>query len=513
MADRRELFPARAYRTFREGGSAALEWAMDRYRGAWWVIDEMREGATEWMADSPGCMIGGLALLLWGSMMALYVQNLLTGQLGDEAVQIAVGGLLAGTIMSLLIASVLAPLIYLVLRFIVPWVISAVIAALLFLPILIGCVLYGVGLAGLTMVELLLVVPLVLLWLTQLWYLAYWHIFYTCPHCSHRGQPLHVCPVCGEQYAHLWPSLYGHFFHICGRCETKLPTLDWLGRSKLERRCAGCGHRLDVQGRDPERLVAIVGAGSSGKTCYVMMLVRELLAGEQSNPSGMSAEIATDEDRADWEPDAAALDRGAVPAKTQEGVPRGFMLRLSRNGRRELVYLYDAAGEEYDSIRAFARHRQIEYVDGIILIVDPFALPNLRHSLDEDEVPAHGAVTPLEEIVDSAINVISLLRRPSADGRHDLPLAVVVSKGDTEPVRAVLGDIANGVPDSDRCRRALEQWGAGPSLQTIETYLRSVRYFACSALGREADGDGDAPFQATGVLEPLRWILEHRGRA
>ena len=56
-------------------------------------------------------------------------------------------------------------------------------------------------------------------------------------------------------------------------------------------------------------------------------------------------------------------------------------------------------------------------------------------------------------------------------------------------------------------RQALEQLGEGRSIRALEMKFATVRYFACSALGRMPDHRDQSPFQGTGVTEPFLWLL------
>ncbi len=419
----------------------------------------------------------------------------------------------------LVVAGLALPVAFLV--WVLSWLLPALFAVLSFLAVigirllvLAGMLVSGVLTLGLMGVELLLLIPLGVLWLGHLWYLAHWRIFYTCPsgRCSYRGQPLHVCPNCGKEYPRLRPNLFGHLYHICGRCGTRLPTLDRLGRGRLERRCAGirpdgsfCAEPLPRS--SPEWLVAVVGAGSSGKTCYGLMLVRELLRGVGHNPGLLRAEIAEERDREEWGFDAPQLEHGRAPAKTQTGIPRAVLLRLSHGRRKRLLYLYDASGEEYVRIDTFARHRQIEHIDGIILLVDPLGLPGLREEFSPADLPAHAAAEHLEDIADATINALDRMRGNGGGGHRDVRVAVVISKADVPPVCRRLGDIAQRAPGSRDCRQAIFDWDGGGALNMLETHVEQVRYFACSALGREAGERDGEPFESHGIIEPLTWIL------
>jgi len=58
---------------------------------------------------------------------------------------------------------------------------------------------------------------------------------------------------------------------------------------------------------------------------------------------------------------------------------------------------------------------------------------------------------------------------------------------------------------------ALEQLGEKRSVQAVDLKFANVRYFACSSLGRTPDPGNTSPFEATGVVEPLLWLLGLEG--
>jgi hypothetical protein len=86
-------------------------------------------------------------------------------------------------------------------------------------------------------------------------------------------------------------------------------------------------------------------------------------------------------------------------------------------------------------------------------------------------------------------------------------IAVVISKADLPAVREKIGDVREGPIRGDVCREAIVAWDGENVLRALRTRFRSVEYFACSPLGREADRRCRDPFQGSGLLEPLAWIL------
>lgn len=326
-------------------------------------------------------------------------------------------------------------------------------------------------------------------------------IFFTCPsrRCAYRGLPAYVCPSCGEAARGLWPSLYGVLEHECASCGAPMPTLDRLGRDRLERRCGGCDMPLAGRhaGRARERLVAIAGATGSGKTNYLLMAVAEAVGGAPGIRAEIDDEAQADDFCREWRNLAVG-----VPAPKTSEVASAFLLYATVGRERCQLYLYDAPGEEFASIGAMAAHQYFPLLEGIVLLVDPLSFPTVR----EREGDAR-ASPPLSEVVTSTLVAASAGKPPGRDGKVPLRVAVVVSKADLASVRERLGDIWEAMPSSETCRAAIAAWGGEPALRAIEHRFHEVAYFACSPLGRPAETNSRQPFAGRGVLEPLLWVL------
>jgi len=376
---------------------------------------------------------------------------------------------------------------------------------------------YFLALLALTAASLLVFLPL--RGSQEAWLLLR-RVTYRCPYedCAWRGLPIHVC-ACGERYPDLLPSFYGIFHHTCrhqdGKSE-KLPTLDLLGRNRLTRLCGGCKRPLihSSLGELPEWPVAVVGGAGAGKTVFLLQATRQL--GERLAERRGALRIDAAAQEAGYRSQMATLDRGQVVAKTAEAAQAiGLAVRMPPR-RRCLLYLFDAPGEDFATMRRFGQKQVVRHLHGIVLLVDPFSLPALTVYAERSGGALQASRTPLRDVVHNLIQTVNLMLLRSPHDRCDIPAAVVLSKPDALPERdhPCLADLCpvNGHrPDearSARCREALERLGEAASVRALEQKFTRLRYFACTALGRLPDPRDVRPFEPRGVAEPLLWLLD-----
>lgn len=211
-----------------------------------------------------------------------------------------------------------------------------------------------------------------------------------------------------------------------------------------------------------------------------------------------------------------AFATGAVVGKTAEYSPDAFLVNLGdASGNHALLYVYDAAGELYQQRDVLQSHQYYSYTHGILFLVDPFSLPQVRTDHQSSLTQIATQVKPSDERPQDVYDrMISTLREFSKMGKtfRKQPMAVVVTKGDAFDLATELGGdgmLGNG-SESSAIRQWLTSQGEGNLVRSIEHDFKLVRFFCCSALGRLPD-NSNTPFSPDGVLLPLRWVLGHYG--
>jgi hypothetical protein len=339
----------------------------------------------------------------------------------------------------------------------------------------------------------------------------------------------YVCPGgCGAQYSKLTPSYFGILQHRC-TCGATLPALAALRRRKTRdgqiieqslKKVCPAGHPWGLGAESLlSHFVAVAGGPSAGKTCYVTMALQSLL---DSRHAGPRAKFELSDHAGDHEANCRALHTGRKLDPTQRGVPQATVLRLSGVNSESRLYLYDAAGEEYTSLRRDTAQEFMFFEDmtGIILIVDPLVLPAMRRYVEaHDEIVLRsmgGATRQFEEVVGGLTRYVRKFVRCGLSGRRDVPLAVVITKADVPMVSQRIGDCAIREAEEAHgsggehilCRSALVEWGAVNEVIALEQDFPKIRYFSCSPLGRAPDENDARPFVAQRVLPPLLWLLD-----
>jgi hypothetical protein len=352
---------------------------------------------------------------------------------------------------------------------------------------------------------------------------------FKCPKCGEET-PVFICPGCGERHADLAPSAYGLIKADCGRCGRRLPTLDLAGRLRLAKACGSptCFHDLkgDAFGAAGEFHYAVVGAQSSGKSNYMIAGVQALL--DDFAPSnGYHAELPDPIQEHEYLAYVNGFRQGKPVPKTSPTAQRSlaFTVALKRDdGLARLLYLYDAAGETFEggdlsptghSMTGQDYHR---FVDGILLMVDPFAEETFRQQ-QAGQARDHPARKDAAYLLGRVLPFLERSLKVGPDRPIPVPVAVVVTKSDacgldqqlTGPdLRGRLGSMAaaseDAAQDAGLVRQFLVDAGAGEAVRILESRFSHVSYFAVSALGRSATLGNRAPFQPRRALGPILWL-------
>lgn len=346
-----------------------------------------------------------------------------------------------------------------------------------------------------------------------------------CPVCHSRlALPVYRCDSCGAEHPRLIPSSYGILWHRC-RCGQRLPCTLLLDRGRLRSNCPECSHSLAREHTETRKqFVPIVGGPSVGKSAFLFSACR-ILRDRSAPAKGMTASLVDAGQERAYERAVRDLDAGRPPDKTVETLPKAFDLLFRGGGRAdETVYLYDPAGDAFLNSDELVPHKFLEYLSGIVFLVDPFSIPELRNRyasrLHGNAAEIRPSSLPIEDVMTRLLNTMEAQYGHGSRRKIGIPLAIVINKVDTFDLEDLVGERAlSGVPlksgetEVERRNRLvrdrLREWGEAPFVQQVETRFSMIRYFTVSALGRTPDRSA-AAFTPIRVSEPVHWILGRR---
>lgn len=356
-----------------------------------------------------------------------------------------------------------------------------------------------------------------------------------CDRCKIKTElPGYHCPVCGKTHYRLKPNVYGICTHKC-ECGQKLPaaffvrtknkvTGDLYRRKKLDAVCGNPNCETRVYPDDSRPVtITIAGSPSVGKTAYLTAVAYELIEGVLPK-AGCTISHYTSEKETMYL--AAAKDyQGGETAKTIESADRdkpsafslSFFVEHPRLKPKRLVHMFDIAGETF--IRNAEHERQLQYgYAGVILIVDPMAIPEIRDRF-EDELDEIDALSIGGEDTNKVLSAfVAKVQNAGiiATGKQiNVPVAIVINKIDQPGVKDAFSEDAVTTYKSTHadcredqlmdhmCRDFLKENRLGNFVTTVDVNFKTVRYFACSAIGHPR---GQGTYEPKGVVEPIEWI-------
>ena len=373
---------------------------------------------------------------------------------------------------------------------------------------------------------LLVYIGFSVIWLVDRIYLLRNKIFTACHECKEKSLiPTYICPKCGAKHTNLTPGIYGILHRTCN-CGEKLPVVFFNGRKELAAECPHCGHALSDRESRP-LCIPIVGGRSVGKTAFITAFSKEFI--ENIAPSkGIEIEFYNSrkediyrEITHDYDSGSTRMTDRPTDVTQASSVSFSFFAKHPSFTPERLVHVYDIAGEVFTDNNENEVQKQYEYCQGIVLIIDPFAIPSIRikyEELLEPEDIAGIGKADINEIINSFLNKLREVTGMSDNKMSSVPLAIVISKIDSAGLDQDVGEMAvnklmRSQPDKFTdfydtqdylCRKFLTENDMASFLSNVTIQFKTNRFFACSAIGHTRD---KGKYQPKGVLAPMQWLF------
>lgn len=368
-----------------------------------------------------------------------------------------------------------------------------------------------------------------LLWLIDRIYIMANKIKNACPNPDCQASfliPVYECPNCGRKHTQLVPSKYGILKRTC-LCDEKLPTTFLNGRSKLKAYCPVCEGELSGDTASRQYAIPVIGGPSVGKTCYINMVIEQMM-NDLAPAQNWDLHFISEKDEKNHMLAMRSLSSGIRLMKTELDMLTAYQLMLQlpkeKIGRR--IYIYDISGEMFSSSSDFQNNQAYNYADGFIFMIDPLTLADFSAEvMDDIDMESYGAsAKDFDDILN--IMLINLEKMFGLQDKDTLKrnLAVVINKSDIPTLDDKIGEFAAqeyleshadtckvyADASSAVCREFLLNYGAGNFVRTAESKFKNVRFFQCSALGHNHEGQ---PYKGKHVMEPLLWLLQQSDSA
>jgi hypothetical protein len=340
-----------------------------------------------------------------------------------------------------------------------------------------------------------------------------------CGSCHVRAtRPIYRCPDCHAEHRRLLPGMSGVLRRTC-QCHAVLPTLLANGKAKLPAQCSECRAQLPIRGLTaPTVHIPVIAGPTAGKSVFMQTAVSRLML--RDDGFEFADERAKDEFERNLQLGVVDDPRRAV--KTVNTRPKAYNVYVGQEGSRQrrLLYLYDPAGEAVESPDELAESQFLKHTKGIVFIVDPFSLRQVRSETDRAVLSRVSASNTLPK--DSLERFVEALRehnRVKPGDRMKIPVAVVLTKADAllDPSGAAhpyAGQAHGRRADRDAAVRLwLDTAGQRDLLSSMDNQFTTVSYFVVSYQdAREVVGheSGNGAVANDDPATPLMWLLNRK---
>jgi len=302
--------------------------------------------------------------------------------------------------------------------------------------------------------------------------------------------------------------------------------------------CPNCHQTLPTTiGEYKNHIFAVIGGPDSGKSHYIAVLINQLM-NEVGPKMGFMLDALDDDTRIKYRVDfyKPLFENHTILNKTLSG-------NTNKNTKKPLIYgisilknnkitdyltlvFFDTAGEDLNKEDTMSIvNKYIYRSDGIILLIDPLQMVNIRNKLIGVPMPSTIS-SQNQEILSRTTHLIKKANNLKPTDKVDIPLAVAFTKIDA--IESLLDgdyqlkhnsnhnknkiDIDDIEALSSEIKALLVEWGEGNIVNFVETQYKKSKFFGLSALGTNPHNtkkvDKILPRR---VEDPFLWLLYENG--
>jgi len=284
--------------------------------------------------------------------------------------------------------------------------------------------------------------------------------------------------------------------------------------------------------------IALLGAKASGKSNYIGVLINEIRK-KMTSPFNCSLSMACSQESKEAYDELyyrPLYKEGKTVFGTDAGkevppliFPLRFMDTKNRIVNMAALTFYDTAGENLNDKGVMHKfNRYITNAHGIILLLDPLQVPNIRKNLINNGftmLPDQN--TEIYDVLSIIIDVIRGVR--NIKGQIQIPLALVFTKIDVLEQYSILPEDSCLKEESDHIKRGafikpdfentniqmqdlIDNWLDADLMGYIKQF-KQYSFFGVSSLGGNPNGTkiDSKGIRPRRVLDPLLWLLSENG--
>ncbi len=320
----------------------------------------------------------------------------------------------------------------------------------------------------------------------------------------------------------------------------KLPCPHCKEKSQL-RICPHCHSELPYTIGDYKDLtIAVIGAKEAGKSHYVAVLIKQI-QNQISQAFNANLQPINDETINRYREDFynpiyrnKEIISATRSARTQFStrVPLVYSLSFVEKDwlKREKIAnvstltFFDTAGEDLDSEELMRTENKYIYnSQGIILLIDPLQIPEVRHTLEGKGMNLPNQNTESEDIISRVAMLIRKAKGLSQETLIKIPIAIAFSKIDalnnlidaSSPLKYESNhnghfNFSDFESLNTEMSELLREWSGQYIIQQVKTNFAYYGFFGLTALGANPhDGTKIVRIRPLRVEDPFLWLLHH----
>jgi len=257
-----------------------------------------------------------------------------------------------------------------------------------------------------------------------------------CPTCyTYSTLPYYLCHHCERIHKNLRPGRFGIRKRTCA-CGAILPTTALDQRYKLQAICTNDACQTAFLANELTPItISLIGGPSSGKTSFILSAIHEFMTKNQPT-NALTANFLQAKDEAIFNEHIEQLKRGIYPSQTSEKNPQALNVQLidENEQQKQLLYIFDPAGDVYQTSDELLPHQFLKYTDGYVLLIDPFTSVHMAQSYEHKYKQHLASLQPAKTLPENDYNTfivhLSTNHSVKVEKKIKTPLAVVISKID-----------------------------------------------------------------------------------